>query len=585
MKQESGRRVKVTRGKAQSNVRGLNHLKEDDWIEHDLLEDPGFNCPPQWGQKDKETGPSHPIPLLGAWSRDTARKRQLIAFFEEYIQEVDDNGIPLRVVKYNDEIDLWQIVKAGWERQNGAAPIITEGGLWLYQSNLGIWKRAEAPERYYLFRLLHGLDAGDGDTTSTGKTITMNKRNILALDFMATNDHSIIHETSPFVEEVPGVVLLTNLQPKRDPSYSVKQTLIHMPCKDGMVRYMAPGFEEFKRHTYNKPTPRPKLTEVVNLRSEKNAPAAWHNYMVSLFDGDEDAAAKVQTIEEFLGASLCGLATRYQKVVVFEGAGENGKSLFMEIARRLFNAGDVTVTSPDTWGRFGTVDLMGKKINLVTELDEGSVFKSDTFKSAVTGDLIRGEYKGGDSFSFRPEAGHILSCNSLPPAADQSPGFYRRFILIKFGKRWSHSTPGYREADQIVDSIMEVRHEIVQRLVWACAELMARGKYPELSSHNAAMKDWAQNSDSVNDFANSCLAKDENGQFKSGIEKQPDLHNAFQTFAKNTGRRGMGNRNFYRRLEAIDGVERRATKYNGNFCFEVKLRYQTDWLEGSKDIM
>jgi len=570
--------------KIRNNLRGLNHIPEDDWVEHELLDDPGFNCPPQWGQLEKETGPAHPVPALGDWSKDGALLIQLKAFFSEYINETDSSGNLCRMVKHNDEVDLWGVIKAGWKRQNGVEPIITEGHMWLYQKNLGIWAKADTPERLYLFRLLHGLSAGDGYQDFDGKTIMMNKRNLLALDFMAMHDHAIINKKSPFADEVPGVVLLTNLQPERSPAYSVKQTLIHMPDKDGHVHYMAPGFEEFKRHTYNEPTPRPKLSEVVNLRSEKNNPAAWHHYMKSLFAGDDDAEAKVQTVEEHLGASLCGLATKFQRVVVLEGSGANGKSLFMEIARRLFNAEDVTVTSPDTWGRFGTVDLMGKKINLVTELDEGSVFKSDTFKSAVTGDLIRGEYKGGASFSFRPVAGHILSCNSLPPAADQSPGFYRRFILVKFGRRWSHSDPGYREADQILDSIMEVRHEIVQRLVWSCAELMKRGQYPNLSSHNSAMKDWAQNSDSVTDFANSCLKKDDEGDFIKGIEKQPELHGAFLVFTKNTGRKGMGNRNFYRRLAAIEGVDKREKHYNGSACFNVKLNYQADWLEGSKDI-
>jgi len=131
---------------------------------------------------------------------------------------------------------------------------------------------------------------------------------------------------------------------------------------------------------------------------------------------------------------------------------------------------------------------------------------------------------------------------------------------------------------------MEVRHEIVQRLVWSCAELMKRGKYPNLSSHNSAMKDWAQNSDSVTDFANSCLKKDDEGNFIKGIEKQPELHGAFLVFTKNTGRKGMGNRIFYRRLAAIEGVDKREKHYNGSACFNVKLNYQADWLEGSKDI-
>ena len=584
MAQASGPVVNTGGNRARNKIRGLNHLPEDDWIEHDLIEDPGFNCPPQWGHLGRDSGASHPIPSLGAWSRDQARQIQLKSFLEEHINEAAPNGAPVRMVKHNDETDLWGVVKAGWEKQNGAPPIITEGCLWLYQRNLGIWTKAKAPERFFLYRLLHGLNAGDGDQDYWGKKIVMNKRNLLALDFIAMHDHSIISEKSPFVDEVPGVILLTNLQPKRETAYSVKQTLIHMPDKDGFVHYVAPGVEEFKRHTYNEPVLRPKLSEIVNLRTEKNAPAAWYHYMNSLFEGDSDAEAKVRTLEEFLGAALCGLSTRFQRVAVLEGSGANGKSLFMEIARRLFNEEDVTVTSPDTWGRFGTVDLMGKKINLVTELDEGSVFKSDTFKSAVTGDLIRGEFKGGVSFSFRPEAGHILSCNTLPPAADQSPGFYRRFILIKFGKRWDPGSPGFREADQILKSVMEVRHEIVQRLVWSCAELMKRGRYPELVSHNAAMRDWAQNSDSVTDFANSCLVKDSDEGFLKGIEQQPELHSAFLVFAKNTGRKGMGNRNFYRRLAAIEGVNKREKHYNGNACFEVKLRYQADWLEGSKDI-
>ena len=136
--------------KSRNNLRGLNHLPEDDWIEHDLLDDPGFNCPPQWGQLEKETGPAHPVPALGDWSKDGALLIQLKAFFADHISEQDDNGHPRRMVKYNDEVDLWAVIKAGWKRQNGSEPVITEGQMWLYQRNLGIWTKADAPERFYL---------------------------------------------------------------------------------------------------------------------------------------------------------------------------------------------------------------------------------------------------------------------------------------------------------------------------------------------------------------------------------------------------------------------------------------------------
>src|SRR5690606_761667 len=75
---------------------------------------------------------------------------------------------------------------------------------------------------------------------------------------------------------------------------------------------------------------------------------AWRGALAQWFHGDDDADAKAEFLAGWVGAALFGVATRYGVCPLLVGDGDNGKSVFLRIVRRLFPA-DTTGHIPPRW--------------------------------------------------------------------------------------------------------------------------------------------------------------------------------------------------------------------------------------------
>ena len=90
---------------------------------------------------------------------------------------------------------------------------------------------------------------------------------------------------------------------------------------------------------------------------------------------------------------------------------------------------------PKQWEHpFTLAELVGCLLNVVAEMPSGGLLESQRFKDVIAGDNVQAERKFEASFRFRPRAGHFFACNRLPATNDQSRGFWRRFIVIKFNR-------------------------------------------------------------------------------------------------------------------------------------------------------
>ena len=65
------------------------------------------------------------------------------------------------------------------------------------------------------------------------------------------------------------------------------------------------------------------------------------------------------------------------------------------------------------------------------------ISNTDYLKKLTGQDLVRAEFKGKDCFDFRNYAKLIMATNSLPPTADKTEGFYRRWKIIEFPNKFT----------------------------------------------------------------------------------------------------------------------------------------------------
>jgi P4 family phage/plasmid primase-like protien len=247
-----------------------------------------------------------------------------------------------------------------------------------------------------------------------------------------------------------------------------------------------------------KPENRARVGYDFDFPTENKAPSDWRRYLNSLFRDDTDKKEKIACLQEALGVSLLGRATEFQKSLFLVGDGGEGKSTFLEIIEGVFPKGSVSSVPPQQWSdQYRRAMLVNRLLNFVAELPASDLLATDAFKAIITGDSIdaREIYKA--PFSFRPRAGHVFALNALPGTVDQSKGFWRRPVVIKFTRRFQ---PGEVDPGIARRLLGACRPGIVRWLLEGAARALKQGSYTLPQSHHDEMARWRLESDQVAGF-------------------------------------------------------------------------------------
>ncbi len=283
----------------------------------------------------------------------------------------------------------------------------------------------------------------------------------------------------------------------------------------------------------------------------------------SSFDPHDDALQKRMFLQEFTGASLMGFATRYAKATILLGAGQNGKSKFIEAVQMAFPKDAWSAVEPQTLSNeYRAALLAGKRINFAADIPSTEIVSSFTFKAAVTGDVITARHIRQDPFSFRPEAGHLFSANALPGTRDHSAGFWRRFVVVEFANRFE----GNQLDPHLGDKLASERPAIVAWMVRGAQRLLKNGDYTIPHSSKALLRTWRQDADIVARWLEDRTRVAKNA---SGWTSGQKLWHAFDAWRQDNRYSTMSSRTFYLRLSNILG---KPTKRNGLMTYPRTLR-------------
>jgi phage/plasmid-associated DNA primase len=223
------------------------------------------------------------------------------------------------------------------------------------------------------------------------------------------------------------------------------------------------------------------------------------NLLSGSFDGDEDAAAKIDLLAEIAGAAALGYGPRHtspKAVVLLGRTAENGKSQVLDLLRGLLPPGAVSSVPPS---RFGDdrhiVKLVGKLLNTSDELGTAEAIASDRFKAIITGEPLTGRDVYRPAVDFRPQAQHVFACNQLPAFhGGMDRGVIRRLMPIVFNR----TIPEEERIPSIGQRIVAEELDLV--LAWVvkgAARLLERRHLPELARSREALLEWAQGADPV----------------------------------------------------------------------------------------
>jgi putative DNA primase/helicase len=284
-------------------------------------------------------------------------------------------------------------------------------------------------------------------------------------------------------------------------------------------------------------------------------------------DGEDERASKVALIQEYVGVSMLGLATRYQRALVWVGDGGNGKSVAAIVIERCMPLGSVCAIPPQDLGQeYRRALLAGKWLNIVSELPEADILDSESWKSIVAGDATTGREIRKEPFTFRPIAGHIYSANRLPGTADQTQGFWRRLIVVRFGRMFAEHEQDPTLADRIVQA---ERPAIVSWALAGAQRVLRAGRYTVPTSSAVAVADWQRFSDAVRAFVDErCEQLPVCARVADG-KPAMELYGAYRRWAESNGYRPLASNKFGARMKAI-GLASTHTEY-GSY-YPVRLR-------------
>ena len=220
-----------------------------------------------------------------------------------------------------------------------------------------------------------------------------------------------------------------------------------------------------------------------------------------------DRAARIDLLQEFIGISVIGEATKYQRVLVLHGDGGNGKSQVVEIARAIVPGNGAVSVPPQLWAeRFQIARLVGAVANFVDEIPERDITGGELFKSVVSGEPVHTERKHQDPFEFRPRAGHIFNANTLPGTVDQSHGFWRRLLVCSF--TWDMEKAPCHRPNAAASVIAAELPAIVAWAIEGAARVQRNGGFTVPASSTALMETWRTDADPVRRFVQTMLTSD-----------------------------------------------------------------------------
>ncbi len=131
-----------------------------------------------------------------------------------------------------------------------------------------------------------------------------------------------------------------------------------------------------------------------------------------------------------------------RKCFVLVGNKSNGKSTYLDVIKELLGEENCSSLDISEFGnRFSSASLFGKLANIGDDIGDNFIDGGTAaiFKKVVSGDRIRGEFKGQTEFFFNPFCKVLLSANEIPRIGKSkgSDAIIDRLIIVPFDATFS----------------------------------------------------------------------------------------------------------------------------------------------------
>lgn len=295
----------------------------------------------------------------------------------------------------------------------------------------------------------------------------------------------------------------------------------------------------------------------------------WEAALELFFRGDREL---IRYVQQTVG--LCAIGAVYQEAMIIAyGDGSNGKSTFWNtVSAALGSYSGLISADALTVGcrrnvRPELAEVMGKRLLIASELEEGARLSTSVVKQLCSTDEISAEKKYRDPFRFRPTHTLVLYTNHLPRVGASDRGIWRRLIVIPFNAVISGAGNIRNYSKYLLD---HAGPAVVRWILEGARSVIAEDYAPVIPPCVLdAVAAYRGENDWLTHFLEDCCELGDAFQEKSG-----ELYAAYRSYCARNGEYARSTSDFYRAVEQRGFVRHRLKQ--GSFVLGLRLTYEED---------
>ncbi len=256
--------------------------------------------------------------------------------------------------------------------------------------------------------------------------------------------------------------------------------------------------------------------------------------------------ASQKNIAEYIGSVFINNDDlRLEQVLLLQGGGRNGKSVMQLIITALLGEHNISTFGlqnlTDTGGYY-RAEFANKLANISSEMS--NKIESSTFKQLASGEPVEARSPYGKPFSLRNYGKMIFNCNLLPADVEHTEAFFRRWLIIEFGRTIT-------EEEKDVELPMKIiKNELSGVFNWVLKGLnriLEQKKFTENQAAKDKLAQFKRQSDNV------ALFLDDENYISDANEiiPQKEVYEQYSTYCVESGYRKCSMRVFGDRLEKL----------------------------------
>lgn len=205
-----------------------------------------------------------------------------------------------------------------------------------------------------------------------------------------------------------------------------------------------------------------------------------------------------------------------ERAVMNLGQGENGKSVYLNYTISLLGKNNVSNMSLQEMSddKFMLAELNGKSANIYADLEKNELRHTGKIKLIASNEGIQVQKKRGHPFTLYPFCKLLFSCNRFPKVFDQTQGFFRRWIIVKWERNFENDPERDEHLLEKLTSNSEEKNLVFSCLVSLANKLNRVGKFTHSKDWQTIQKEWNENADPLDYFVSNYMMDSENNKSK-----------------------------------------------------------------------